>query len=113
MTQKIQFYPADLAYALDIGEIADMYVATLDSGVQVLRIECAEKKDDEYKTVRVKGSKKAAPVKHPQRGREKRESSKPEKAPDLSSKKAMGIGDQLLNAGKKFMSNKSKPPWME
>lgn len=56
---KIQYYSTDLAYALNIGEISDMHVETLESGVQVLRIDCLEKKKDEYQTVKVRpGAKK-------------------------------------------------------
>ena len=59
---KIQYYASDLSYLLNIGEIVDMHVVTLESGRQVLRIDCAEKKDDEYQTVRAKsGQPRAKP----------------------------------------------------
>jgi len=50
--EKIQYFSADLSYALDIGEIADMYVETIN-GTQVLRLTVLPKKVAEYKTIRV------------------------------------------------------------
>lgn len=112
---KIQYYPSDLAYALDIGEIADMHVEILESGVQVLRIECLEKKKDEYRTVKVQ--KKSVPAPKPQRGRSKREAGDRDwqqaKGPRIETTQPMSIGERLLEKGKEIMSNKNKPPWME
>lgn len=50
--ENVQYYPTDLAYALDVGEIADMWVDT-ENGRQVLRMRVIPKKHEEFKTVRV------------------------------------------------------------
>lgn len=49
--EKLQYYASDLAYSLDIGEIADMWVDT-ENGKQVLRMRVIPKKHDEFKTIR-------------------------------------------------------------
>jgi hypothetical protein len=89
--ERIQYYPTDLAYALNIGEIADMYVETVN-GVQVLRMSVIPKKHDEYKTVKVAPA--SAGKKSVQR-----------KQPDTTKSKAKGLAVKVLEAGKDFLLN--------
>jgi len=105
---KIQYFASDLSYALDIGEIADMHVETLASGVQVLRIDCLEKKQDEYQTVKV-------------RPKSTKNQVKPRKPTGkgitcgngpVQPGTATSMGGKLMDLGKKFMSNKEKPNFM-
>jgi DNA polymerase III gamma/tau subunit len=49
--ENIQYFAADLAYALDVGEIAEMWVDT-ENGRQILRMRVIPKKHDEFKTIR-------------------------------------------------------------
>ena len=49
--ENVQYYPTDLAYALDVGEIADMWVDN-ENGRQVLRMRVIPKKHEEFKTIR-------------------------------------------------------------
>ena len=102
-TEKRQYYTSDLSYLLDIGEIADMHVATLDSGKQVLRIECLPKEYEEYKTIKAVPGKKAPAQK------------KPRRAPATMERRTenpAGIGDKLTNAAKGWFNNKEKPNFM-
>lgn len=108
--EKIQYYATDLAYALDIGEIADMFVVT-ENGTQILKMTVIPKKHDEYKTVR------AAPVK------DTRRTVKRKQLPVLSgpgpvrmnkqSEDPDTLGGKLLDMGKKFMAKKDKPQFMK
>jgi hypothetical protein len=104
---KIQYYASDLSYALGIGEIADMHVETLASGVQVLRIDCLEKKQDEYQTVktRPKTTKNQVKPRKPS-GKGITCGNGPAKPLDNT------LGGKLMDLGKKFMSNKEKPNFM-
>lgn len=49
--ENIQYHAVDLAYALDVGEIAEMWVDT-ENGTQILRMRVIPKKHDEFKTIR-------------------------------------------------------------
>jgi hypothetical protein len=66
--ERIQFYPSDLEFALDVGTIADMHVETLENGIQVLRMTVLPKEKDEYKTVKLQ-KKQPAPKPKKQTGR--------------------------------------------
>ena len=89
--EKIQYYAIDLAYALDIGEIADMRVETVN-GQQILRMSVIPKKHDEYKTVKV--APKAAGKKAVQR-----------RQTDETKKPAKSLTAKVLEAGKDFLLN--------
>ena len=101
---KIQYFGSDLSYALDIGEIADMHVETLESGVQVLRIECSEKAKDEYKTIRVKSPKTKAKTVNVTRG--------PARPMRIDSDHPQTIADKLLKTGADWMKRNKKPEFM-
>ena len=108
MSQKIQYYASDLSYLLDIGEIADMHVVTLDSGRQVLRIDCQEKREDEYKTVKTSAKK-------PQRRASSKSAGHPgpvRQPPIIDTEHPESIGNKLMNAGKDWMQRKDKPQFM-
>ena len=94
-TEKIQYFGSDLSYHLDIGQIIDMHVVTLDSGVQVLRIECLPKRQDEYKTIKTPKTKRTS-----RRASSKREKEEPD---TLAGKVAAGF--------KGFMQKPMQPPW--
>ena len=103
--EKIQYFSADLSYALDIGEIADMYVETIN-GTQVLRLTVLPKKVSEYKTVRV------AP-KEQTRGTVKRKQTPTAKAEPVRPKFEMdpatndsGLASKFAKGAKSFLSNK-------
>jgi hypothetical protein len=103
-TEKRQYYASDLSYMLDIGEIADMHVVTLDSGRQVLRIEHLPKEEDEYKTVQAVPGKKAPAAK------------KPHKAPAQRERRTDNpatLGDKITGAAKSWFNNKEKPNFMK
>ena len=109
MVQKIQYYASDLSYLLDIGEIQDMHVATTDSGRQVLRITCGEKKEDDgYRTVKAKPEKKAAV-------RKSASLSGPgpvRQAPQMRDNPET-LGEKLMVAGKNWLNKKDKPQFMK
>jgi hypothetical protein len=107
--EKIQYYAIDLAYALDIGEIADMRVETVN-GQQILRMSVIPKKHDEYKTVKV--APKAAGKKAVQRRQTDERSEKPDRKKQVTeiAKKALEVGKDFLlnpkrNKGKSFDSD--------
>ena len=106
MTEKLQYYGSDLSYLLGIGEIVDMHVVTLDNGKQVLRIECLEKKDDEYKTVKA-GEKQKKPTasKKPASQRQHKETKQTANPATL--------GDKMMNGVKTWFNNKEKPNFMK
>lgn len=62
--QRIQFYPQDLEYFLQIGTIADMHV-DVENGTQVLRMTVIPPQPTEYKTVRA--PKGAVPLPRPKK----------------------------------------------
>ena len=103
-TEKRQYYASDLSYLLDIGEIADMHVVTLDSGRQVLRIDCVPKEEEEYKTIKAKpGGKKptaARKARQPRAPRERR------------TENPATLGDKLMRSAKTWFNNKEKPNFM-
>jgi hypothetical protein len=102
--EKIQYFPEDLSYALDIGKIADMHVDIVN-GIQVLRMTIVPKEKDEYKTVKpgaTKGNptpRKPAPKKQPRSSRS-------------SNNEDEGIGSKILGGIKAWKADKSPPPWM-
>lgn len=106
--ERIQYYASDLAYALDIGEIADMYVVT-ENGTQILRMTVIPKKHDEFKTMR------AAPVKDT-RKTVKRKYIPREPTPGIirmqGQENPERLGERMMNYGKGFMKNISKPLFM-
>lgn len=104
----MQYYASDLSYLLDIGEIADMHVVTLDSGRQVLRIEAMPKKDDEYKTIKATPGKKSDARKKESSGRHHHRQEQRERMRDNPET----LGDKLTNAAKTWFSNKDKPNFM-
>jgi hypothetical protein len=110
--ERIQYYPTDLSYALDIGEIADMHV-DFENGVQVLRMTVVPKKRDDYKTVRV------APKKEVQKAAQRkptrvttRATTKPQ-SPVIDADKPFKPADRLIQMGKSFMAKKDKPQFMK
>lgn len=91
MSEKIQYYASDLSYVLNIGEITDMHVATLDSGQQVLRIEYLPASKDEYKTVKARPGKSA-----PLRRKNSTGWTGPVKSgPPVNAKKLDGLGERI------------------
>jgi hypothetical protein len=110
--EKIQYYSADLSYALDIGEIADMWVETVN-GTQVLRMTVLPKKHDEFKTVRV------APHAQTKKTVQRKQTSSSgfkgpvTRAPIIDADKPMNIGDKLTGAAKSWMQKKDKPQFMK
>ena len=105
MTEKLQYYSTDLSYLLGIGEIVDMHVVTLDNGKQVLRIECLEKKDDEYKTVKAGDKQKKQPIPKKPAARHHKETG-PATNP-------VTLGDKLMTGAKTWFKNKEKPNFMK
>lgn len=114
--ERIQYFPADLSYALDIGTIADMHVDT-ENGVQILRMTVVPKEKVEFKTIRV--APKAAT-----RATTKRKQTAPKtsyrggpgpvtRAPIIDADKPMSIGDKLAGAAKDWMQKKDKPQFMK
>lgn len=111
---RVQYYPEDLAILLGIDDtkIADMNIAILND-VQVLQVTAVPiNKKTEFKTIRV------APKEQKQASSRRKQTglvghgSGP-RAPNVDNDKPIGIAEKLAQAGKKFMSNKNKPPWME
>lgn len=108
--ERIQYYAPDLAYALDLGEIADMHVDT-ENGQQILRMTVVPKAKAEFKTIRTapkQQTKSTVKRKQTPQQHETRRS-----GPVIDAENPVGIGEKLVGMGKKFMSNKNKPPWME
>ena len=110
--EKIQYYSADLSYALDIGEIADMWVETVN-GTQVLRMTVLPKKHDDFKTVRV------APQSQTKKTVQRRQTQSSgfkgpvTRAPIIDADKPASIGDKLTQAAKNYMNKKDKPQFMK
>jgi hypothetical protein len=104
--EKIQYFSADLSYALDIGEIADMYVDTIN-GTQVLRLTVLPKKVSEYKTIRAapKDQTKTT-VKRKQTPREKAAPIRPKFAMDPGTSDA-GLAAKFAQGAKSFLSKKT------
>ena len=107
--EKIQYFSADLSYALDIGEIADMYVETIN-GTQVLRLTVLPKKVAEFKTIRV------AP-KEQTKGTVKRKQTPTAKPAAIRPKFMMdpetddsGLAKKLAGLGKSFLTKPTKRP---
>jgi len=94
--QRIQYYMPDLAYALDIGEIADAHVDT-ENGVQILRMTVLPKKAAEYKTIR------AAP-------KELTRSTVKKKQPKPPEKKKKGFLETLVGTNK---GNRNNTDWIK
>lgn len=109
---KIQYFATDLAYALDLGEIVDMHVETLESGVQVLRIDCLEKKKDEYQTIKARPGAKKNQVK-PRKQSGIVGPGPCRSPPNVDTSKATEIGGKIMDAGKKWFANKDKPNFMK
>jgi hypothetical protein len=110
--ERIQYYPTDLSYALDIGEIADMHV-DFENGVQVLRMTVVPKVKDEYKTVRVAPKKEAqkAAQRKPTRATPRAEPKT--RSPIIDAEKPFKPADRLIQMGKSFMAKKEKPQFMK
>jgi hypothetical protein len=98
----IQYYPQDLAYALGIGEIADMHV-DIENNIQVLRLTIVPIKDAKYTTIRApKGT-----IPKPQ----------PQKQPRKPVKKPKTVGDavtdKVVSGLKTWWGKKDKPQFMK
>ena len=110
-TKKIQYYPKDLAYALGIGEIVDMYVEN-EHGAQVLRIEHLPVEKEEYETVRVRKDEKRASSKNAGKIRDR-------KPAGTSTRQIRGnndpesLGQKLMTVGKDWLNKKDKPEFMK
>ena len=104
-TEKLQYYATDLSYLLDIGEIADMHVVTLDNGAQVLRIEAISKKEDEYKTVKVAPNKKKPAQKKTQVSHKVPAQQRQDNPATL--------GNKIIGIGAAWMQKKDKPQFMK
>lgn len=102
-TEKRQYYASDLSYLIDVGEIVDMHVVTLDGGKQVLRIECLPKEEDEYKTIKASPASKTKAPKKPKASPAPRE---------RRTENPATLGNKLTNAAKKWFNNKQKPNFM-
>jgi hypothetical protein len=116
--ERIQYFPTDLSYALDIGEIADMHV-DCENGVQILRMTVVPKKNEEYTTVRVAppAKAKASAVRKQTAGRKQPGPSpgpatKPQRA-IIDADKPFKPADKLIQMGKSFMAKKDKPQFMK
>jgi hypothetical protein len=110
--ERIQYFPTDLSYALDIGEIADMHV-DFENGIQVLRMTVVPKAKDEYKTVRIaprKEAKQTVQRKQPVRTTQKAPA---KQSPVIDADKPFKISDMLIGKGKAFMAKKDKPQFMK
>jgi hypothetical protein len=103
--EKIQFYPSDLEFALNVGTIADMHVETLESGIQVLRMTVLPKEKDEYKTVKLQ-KKQPAPAPKKQTGRSKpAESVRPKFMMDPATNDS-GLASKFAKGAKQFLTQK-------
>jgi hypothetical protein len=107
--EHIQYYPQDLAYALDIGEIADMHV-DFENNIQVLRMTVVPKDKQEYKTMRVAPAQQAK--KAVQRKQPKNTAPRVQRAV-IDADELNAPGNKLIQMGKNWMQRKEKPQFMK
>jgi len=103
--EHIQYFPADLSYALGIGEIADMHVDT-ENDIQIFRLSVIPIQAAKYKTVR------AAPVEDT-RGTVKRKQTNHVSTGRRSGNKPRTVGDAIIEKAKSWLANKEKPQFMK
>jgi hypothetical protein len=101
--ERIQYYPADLSYALGLqGVITDMHV-DIENNIQILRMTVIPTPAEEYKTIRApKGTVlKPTPQKQPKR---------PEKKPKSFLEKLVGTNN---NTNRRSTNERGGPDWID